>query len=535
MREGTAQIARIAKKNRMYALLFAVLSVVRAVSSHVDLSSFVSATHWSPCYFLNSSLPSLHDGAAALASSGSRAIKVILAPNPEDTYPWNTDWDSIMRNVTDLGSLAATPIWDAVFRGTSAGGAFGSGWDYSTFSVITYRLSSSSWNYWCDSFTDADTQAETAEFSSLTAHLLTKFAGSGKVWYLDHWEGDWSAHCGNYDPNKPPTAEVQARMVQWLAARQAGVDAGRAAWCRAHLPACSDGRSDGLAIHAAAGASVYCASEVNLVGTSITRGMRNNVLGVLPYVALDVVSYSSYDTMWNNGGATGFGAALDFITAHHNRTAASPSPALFVAEYGVAQVEDTDPAHVAALVRNVNAWALSIGPSGVARAAATFYWELFDNEVDTTAQFPGGRCNNQTGPQFNASALHGFWMLRPDGSQSPSWHAIAALANGSAPAPTPEKATCVFTPDTDWQGPDGGDAVKVSAQSDCCDACAANVLCVAAVWQPQSGTCYRKFGQGTRKQAPGVTLCELQPDVRGPSAKSPPPRLPPPHAFPRIR
>jgi len=504
-----------------------------------DISSFVSATHWSPCYFLNASLPSLHDGAAALASSGSQAMKVVLAPNPEETYPWNTDWKSIMFNVTDLGSLAAQPIWDAVFRGTSPGGAYGGGWNYSTFSVITYRLSSSSWNYWCDDFTPEDAQAETAEFSSLTTHLLTAFSGTGKTWYLDHWEGDWSAHCNNYDPDKPPTAEVQARMVQWLAARQAGVDAGRVAWCRAHqlthnLTSCGDGRSDGMAIHAAAGARVYCTSEVNLVRTSMEKGMRNNVLGVLPYVALDVVSYSSYDTMWNNGGALGFGAALDFITAHHNRTAVSPSPALFVAEYGVAQVEDPDPVHVVALVRNVNAWALSIGPSGVRRAAATFYWELFDNEVDVSAQFPGGRCNSETGPQFNSSKLHGFWMLRPDGSQSPSWHAIAALANGSTPEPTPERATCIFTPDTDWLGEGGGETVPASTEVECCDACASNALCVAAAWQ--SPTCYTKFGPGSRIKKSGVTLCELQSDLRGPSVQLEvlrPRRLPPPRAFPK--
>lgn len=117
-------------------LFVAALPVLAsAAASAADLASIISATHWSPCYFLNASLPSLHDGAAALAASGTTSIKLILGPNPESTYPWNTDWDPIMANVTDLATLASQPIWDVVFRGAPAGGAFGSGWDYSTFDL----------------------------------------------------------------------------------------------------------------------------------------------------------------------------------------------------------------------------------------------------------------------------------------------------------------------------------------------------------------------------------------------------------------
>lgn len=247
---------------------------------------------------------------------------------------------------------------------------------------ITYRLSSpgTSWNYWCDAITPADEAAETREFSELTAHLLGAFSGTGKTFILEHWEGDWSAHCGNYDASKPPTPEVQARMVRWLTARQAGVDAGRAAWCRSAGAAVRD-CTDGRAVHGAAGAFVYHASEVNLIGTSMGAApLRNNILGVIPFVRLDMVSYSSYDTQWLRGASpTSLALALDFIAAHHNATAAAPSPAVFIAEYGIAQVEDPDPVHVAALVANVNAAALSIGPSGARRAAYTFMWELFDN------------------------------------------------------------------------------------------------------------------------------------------------------------
>lgn len=191
--------------------------------------------------------------------------------------------------------------------------------------------------------------------------------------------GDWSAKCGGYNASKPADPAVQARMVQWLVARQAGVDAGRAAWCEAAVASgaappgldCADGR----AIHAAAGIHVYHASEVNLVLSSMTSGFPNNILEVVPKVALDMVTYSSYDT---EGLSPGFGLALDFIAAHHNRTRASPDVGIVVAEYGKAQ-NDVPMETVMAVYQNVNAYAFSIGPSGKPRAMLTLAWELFDN------------------------------------------------------------------------------------------------------------------------------------------------------------
>ncbi len=41
---------------------------------------------------------------------------------------------------------------------------------------------------------------------------------------------------------------------------------------------------------------VYHGTEVNLVGMSINTTFPNNIRAVVPFVALDTVSYSSYDT-----------------------------------------------------------------------------------------------------------------------------------------------------------------------------------------------------------------------------------------------
>jgi hypothetical protein len=305
-------------------------------------------------------------------------------------------------------------------------------------------------------------------------------------------------------------------MVEWLAARQRGVDGARAAWCAARNAApagaaappldCADGR----AIHAAAGVAVLHASEVNLVLESMEGAFPNNILEVIPRVRLDAVSYSSYDTQWLNPQ---FGLALDFIAAHHNRTTASPPSAVWVAEYGLPVNEDPFPGDALALYTHVVATSLTASPvTGATRAFATFAWELFDNEHRVTPAFPGGRCNTHTGPEFDPSQLNGFWLRAPNGSASPAWDYLRALATGAAPPPPPPpppSTPCTYVANADWQGALSGDRVPAATAAECCAACRGNVLCVAGAFS--GGDCYRKFGGGGAQQPQqGTTLCVVR-------------------------
>ena len=492
-----------------------LLFLAQAVAADAfPISSVIGATHWSPCYYLNKSLPSLWDGAATLAQMGTTSIKLILSTDVNATYPWNSAWGPQLAGVTDLAGLAQTPYYDAIFRGSAAGG----GWNFSLFDVITYRVAPG--GDWCAAYTPDDAAIDEREFAGLTAHFLSAFAGSGKTFLLEHWEGDWAARCGGYDGGKPADPRVQARMVQWLAARQRGVDGARAAWCAARNAAAAAAAAaasapaappldcgDGRAIHAAAGVTVLHASEVNLVLTSMESGFPNNVLEVLPRVALDAVSYSSYDTQWL---VPQFADALDFLAAHHNRTSASPPAAVWVAEYGLPINEDPFAADALALYGHVVATALSTSPlTGGPRAFATFAWELFDNEHKASPRFPGGRCSAKSGPEFDAAQLNGFFLRAPNGSTTAAWDYLRALATGAAPPPPPPlppTAPCELLQDTDLQGALSGDIVPAASAADCCAACRGTVLCAAGAWE--AGTCYRKFGGGgVRVPKQGVTLC----------------------------
>jgi hypothetical protein len=119
-------------------------------------------------------------------------------------------------------------------------------------------------------------------------------------------------------------------------------------------------------------------AEVNLVAAALPpspspQGLTYMVRTVLPHVALDVVSYSSYDTM----AGPQFADALDYIAAQHVPTSATPlnDSAVYVAEFGVAQMRNPL-ATVEAVTQNVVKVALSAGPGGKRRAAHVFWWEL---------------------------------------------------------------------------------------------------------------------------------------------------------------
>jgi hypothetical protein len=99
------------------------------------------------------------------------------------------------------------------------------------------------------------------------------------------------------------------------------------------------------------------------------------VLAVLPYVELDLVSYSSYDTECIEGT---FPAALAFIDAHHNKTELTPSPVgVYVGEYGLPISEFPLPL-LQDCIENVVSTAIDFG------APYIMFWEIYDNEAQTS-------------------------------------------------------------------------------------------------------------------------------------------------------
>ena len=175
-------------------------------------------------------------------------------------------------------------------------------------------------------------------------------------------------------------------MVKWLQARQAGVEQGRISHCRRHHPHLEC--SDGSAVMRASNVYVYHGCEVHLVVESINstmpnliRAVRNvscvcirvsHVLQVVPHVALDTVSYSSYDAQ----STPYLGQALDFIFAQMNRTAASPSQPVFITEWGLPLMFVT-PEQALQTAQNVIGFAAT-----KPYVSRVLHWQVINNELD---------------------------------------------------------------------------------------------------------------------------------------------------------
>ncbi|HIZ20132.1 MAG TPA: hypothetical protein H9674_04655 [Firmicutes bacterium] len=136
---------------------------------------------------------------------------------------------------------------------------------------------------------EAAEQAAYRDMYGLARYLLTTYDRTGKVFLLGHWEGDWVL-LGGYDTSREPDDGKIRGMIRSLRVRQKAVE---------------DARRD--TPHSDVYVGHYC--EVNRPLDAKDRGMKRMTTHVLPHVTVDMVSYSSYDSLLPHR----LTEALDFI------------------------------------------------------------------------------------------------------------------------------------------------------------------------------------------------------------------------------
>lgn len=168
---------------------------------------------------------------------------------------------------------------------------------------------------WQDGLSDRERDAEYQEVYALAEHLLKTYQGTGKTFYLGHWEGDWHL-LGNQRPTSDPSPVAIGAMVDWLNVRQKAID-------------------DAKRATRAEGVSLYHYTEVNLVQKA-RRGGKCLVNEVLPHTNVDFVSYSSYDTINPNRGNVRkqLHEALDYIESKLPPKPGIEGKRVFIGEYG---------------------------------------------------------------------------------------------------------------------------------------------------------------------------------------------------------
>ena len=410
-----------------------------------DCAGRIGASHWGAQYFQNESLPGLIDGAVQLARTGSRVIKVACFL-PCDMYPWSSPlwpgWETPTANNSNgchkskyrfptLVSVLSHQYYRRLFAMA----------EFDTYILVAYSSvdengtahgAGAHSSYWNHGITSRQAAEETAQLEAAATFLLHTFPS--KTFVIENWEGDFMSRKHTFVRTTAASELSLSSMITWLQARQAGVTQARAKRDAQQ----GSGRSQSPATQTG---NVFFSAEVNLmmgalVGDGPWGTAKEMVNQVIPFVALDMVSYSAYDTMYcpqaHDGsgsapwttcelpaageswqitpGSGDFRAALDLLAAAHNRTPASPPghSAIFVAEFGVAE-------HAASrdvlqrTHQHVIDTALDWG------AGYVLQWQTMDNEcyknrTPRLGYFPG--------PVDNPADCNGFWLVYPNGSLS---------------------------------------------------------------------------------------------------------------------
>jgi hypothetical protein len=364
-----------------------------------DVRDIVGVTHVAGLYHLTDK-DFLNEGADQILALGSRVIKVWFWAGQKgrvpDSYPYNSQWPK----VTSLVEGAQTPYFQDLFNKP-----------FTTYILVTASLGRDE-AYWRKGITEEQKKDEQRQFYELAKYLLTQYRGTGKTFVLQHWEGDWLVR-GNYKGEEEPASAALANMVEWLNARQAGVNQARQE-VRQGPP------TQSVALGTPQqGVRVYHATEVNRVVQSMRGGFANMVNKVLPYTRLDLISYSAWDSATSHySDPKVLRDALDFIAANAPDSADFGNRNVYLGEFGMPEnVYSLDKVQTA--IPNAVRTALDWGCPYVV------YWQLYCNELkDPNAEGPQTRKDGVWGPVppvRSNDAVRGFWLIRPDGTKAWTW------------------------------------------------------------------------------------------------------------------
>jgi hypothetical protein len=312
----------------------------------------------------------LNEGADRVLELGSRVIKVFLVPaNIQTLYPWSSDWSPLPKDVVEL---AQRPYFQELFA--------------KPFSTILLEITPVTVSpQFLDGLTTEEAAAERDQMYRLAKYLLTTYAGSGKTFILQNWEGDHLLREGLADGVDPDPVRVQG-MIDWWNARQDGVaQARREAGSR--------------------GVQVLHAAEVNFLAAAVA-GRVTATNDVIPYTHCDLYSYSSWDVDFTPADLT---RALDYLESKAPDNQLFGRYNLYLGEYGMAKDHGAPEGQRFERVRELMEAALGWG------VRYAVYWEVYCNEALQTYT---GRPTNRD--------LRGFWLIRPDGAKAPVWNSLAS-------------------------------------------------------------------------------------------------------------
>lgn len=352
----------------------------------------------------------LNEGADRILELGSRVIKIWLEPaKVQRDYHFNSDWTPLAKDVVEL---AQRPYFKAVFAKPFA-------------AYLLMIPAAVAPQRFLDGMDDNAKDAEHNQMYHLARYLLETYAGSGKTFVLQNWEGDNTLMEGLAPGQEPSPRRLQA-MGEWLNVRQQGVD---------------DARRD----TPAAGVQVFHAIEVNLIEDAMA-GKARLTNWVLPSTRADLYSYSCWDVGFD---AARMVRALDYLASRAPDAHRFGSHNVYVGEFGVSRDHLERGRDLPQAVHELAVAALNWG----ARWAA--YWQVYSNQI-----------RHRYWGRPTERDLLTYWLIKPDGRKTAMWEDFARLLRGSlmtASVAGFERDGPLTVLDSDHETPQSGDRVTIAA------------------------------------------------------------------------
>lgn len=233
---------------------------------------------------------------------------------------------------------------------------------------------------WTKGLDPVQSVREYRQVYELAVHLLSKYDGTGKRFYLGHWEGDNMLRPGGIGPAGDEAMADGRRVrgfIDWLRIRQQAVD---------------DAKRDTPHENV----EVWHYTEVNHPTISLLENRPSLASEVLPEVEVDFVSYSAYDSQ---SDPVLMKRVLDYLESQLKPKPGLAGKRVFLGEYGFwlrkdGQIENTP--------ESQRTRSLTVIRAGLEWGCPfILYWQLYNNELD-------------------ADGSHrGFWMIDDQGVKQP--------------------------------------------------------------------------------------------------------------------
>jgi hypothetical protein len=342
-----------------------------------ELNQILGATHYDGRYH-HTQEPYLIEGANALHRFGFGVAKFWFNVRGLGGYRFNSDWN--LPAGASLTDLAKHPYFVNAF-----------GLPFKTISLEVTPIGPRGSRLWEE--TDAafaETEKQTYE---LACYLLGTYRQRAVTFILQNWEGDWMMRdrqsTGYSSAAAPDHLRRFAAMRRWLGVRQNAVVRAR--------KTCGDTK-----------ARVLHALEVNRVMDTF-EGIPTLTSHVLPYVDLDLISWSCYDGLQH---VTDTWWGIEMIRHSARAREDGSKPQVFIGEVGN---PENSGGKTESSIRQW--WDERLGVFFAQKIPWIVHWQLYCNEPkNRTRQAP-----------LKTEDMRGFWLLRPDGSVSWSGRFLTEL------------------------------------------------------------------------------------------------------------